>query len=84
MTAEPITQDAAPKFQAVPIAELPEAKPDSAPKRRGRPPRDPSAPATPRGRKPRSLEGQIGSALVMANLPLMMFATGDALEFDPR
>jgi len=82
MTTEPITQEVPPKLKAIPIADLPpEAKPDSVPKRRGRPPRDPSAPAPQRrGRKPRSLESQIGSSLVMVNLPLMMFAAGDALD----
>lgn len=80
MVAEPITQEKAPKFTAVPIAEIPQdAKPDSAPKRRGRPPRDPNAPVVRRGRK-RSMEAQIGSALVMANMPLMLFATNDALD----
>lgn len=79
MVAEPITQEKAPKFTAVPIADIPkEPVADTVPKRRGRPPRDPSAPV--QRRKARSLEGQIGSALVMANLPLMMFATGDALD----
>lgn len=83
MTAEPITQEAPPKFQAVPIPKdvAQEAKPDSTPKRRGRPPRDPNAPPVQRrGRKPRSLESSIGSALVMVNLPIMMFASGDALD----
>lgn len=83
MVAEPITQEKAPKFTAVPIPPdiSQEAKPDSAPKRRGRPPRDPNAPVQHRaGRKPRSLEASIGSALVMVNLPLMMFAQGDALD----
>ena len=83
MTAEPITQETAPKFKAVPIPpteQVTDGKPDSAPKRRGRPPRDPNAPPRTYTRKSRSLEPQIGAALVTANLPLMMFASGDALD----
>ena len=55
--------------------------PDAPPKRRGRPPKDPNAPVTPR--KPRaskSLETQIGATLVMFNLPVMAFASNDALD----
>lgn len=82
MTAEPITQEAPPKFTAVPIPQeiKSEAKPDSAPKRRGRPPRDPNAPKRTYTRRGRSLEASIGSALIMVNLPIMMFASGDALD----
>ncbi len=82
MTAEPITQERAPKFTAVPISEIPkEPIADSAPKRRGRPPRDPNAPpGTRKPRRSRSLEQSIGSLLVTVNLPLMLFAPGDALE----
>lgn len=55
--------------------------PDSAPKRRGRPPKDPNAPAvTRRPRTSKSLETQIGATLVMVNLPIMAFASGDALD----
>jgi hypothetical protein len=81
MTAEPITQEKAPAFKAVPIAEIPQdAKPDTAPKR-GRKPRDPNAPKrTYTRRKSGSLEQSIGAALITANLPLMMFATNDALD----
>lgn len=55
--------------------------PDSAPKRRGRPPKDPNAPVvTRRPRASKSLETQIGATLVMVNLPIMAFASGDALD----
>jgi len=82
MVADPITQEKAPKFTAVPITEIPkEPVADSVPKRRGRPPRDPNAePVARRPRRARSLESQIGSALVMANMPVMLFAAGDALD----
>lgn len=78
---EPITQEKAPAFKAVPITEIPqEAKPDTAP-RRGRKPRDPNAPKRSYTRRSRgSLEQSIGAALITANLPLMMFASGDALD----
>ncbi len=79
MVAEPITQDKPPKFTAVPIADIPkEPVADSAPKRRGRSPRDPNAPIRPR--KSRSLEASIGATLVTVNLPLMLFAADDALD----
>lgn len=84
MAAEPIPENGKGKpFIAVPIQEPIKAEGDSAPKRRGRPPgsRNDATPGTKRpGRKPRSLEPRIGAALVMANLPLMMFASGDALD----
>lgn len=80
MTAEPITQEKPPKFQAVPVTELPkEQVQDSAPKRpRGRPPG--SGTGVRKGRRPRSLETQLGAALVMANMPLMLFAADDMLD----
>jgi hypothetical protein len=54
-------------FKAVPMAALPEeATQDTPPKRRGRPPRDPNAPRT--QRRAKSLETQIGSALMTMNL----------------
>lgn len=82
MTAEPITQEKAPKFTAVPLTDIPkDAVPDSAPKRRGRPPRDPNAPPGARpGRKPKSMEYRIGAMLIMVNAPIMAFLPGDALS----
>jgi len=69
-------------FQPGPTMDaLPKVSTDTAPRRRGRPPKDPNAP--PGVRKPRaarSLETQIGATLVMANLPVMAFASGDALD----
>lgn len=65
-----------PPFQAVPIAQLPpraaDVLADVAPKRRrGRPPRDPNAPIVRRPRRAaKSLETQIGSALMTFNLAL--------------
>jgi hypothetical protein len=54
-------------FKAVPMAALPkEALADTPPKRRGRPPRDPNAPRA--TRRSKSLETQIGSALMTLNL----------------
>ena len=70
-------------FKAVPMAALPD---ETAPKRRGRPPRDPNAPreTAPRrgGRRARSLETQIGAALMTFNLPLWALPPlrGDALD----
>ncbi len=71
-----MSAEAAPPFQAVPIAELP---PDAAPKRRRRP-RDPNAPAT--KRRARSLEPQIGAALTTLNLAFWAIPPlrDDALE----
>lgn len=61
-------------FKAVPIASLPpEAIPDSAPKRRGRPPRDPNAPPVTRKRRSKaSLETQIGAMLMTFNFAFMV------------
>lgn len=79
MTAEPV---ASPQpFKAVPIASLPpETVSDTAPKRRGRKPRDPNAP--PAQRRARSMETQIGAALMTFNLPLWAFpqTRDDALD----
>lgn len=76
-------------FTAVDMDKLPEdakngetTPEDIKPKRRGRPPRDPNAPASQRGRRPKSLETQIGSALMTFNIPLWAFpqTRNDALD----
>jgi hypothetical protein len=85
MTAEPITDtiEPAPQYKAVPTPIVDTTEQDSVPRKRGRPPGSRNTTETSpqrRGRKPRSLAPQIGGALVMANLPLMMFAEHDALD----
>lgn len=83
-----MTEQTAPQmFQAVPMAALPpEAVNDTAPKRRrGRPPKDPNAPTPIRragGRRARSLETQIGAALMTFNLAFYVIPPlrNDALD----
>lgn len=68
--------EAAPQrtFKAVPMESLPpEAQSDTAPKRRGRPPKDPNAPVVRRGpRRSKSLETQIGGMLMTFNFAFMV------------
>lgn len=81
MVAEPIPANNG--FKAIPVSELP---PDTAPKRRGRPPRDPdAAPIARKPRRARSLEAQIASTLMGFNLLFwaMPPLRGDALD-DPE
>jgi hypothetical protein len=56
----------------------------AAPKRRGRPPKDPNAEPTPkRGRKPRiSIETRLGAFIIRCNMPLQIAATLGMIHAD--